>query len=100
LTLPDNITNTDNITASVRVTVANQPEPAVQENPADATAQIIQQTTAGLLNNVWNFIRGIFTSIMGKAASLPAIQTATAGLMNGVNFLKNGVVGRIINLFK
>lgn len=66
LTLPDNITNTNNLTASVNVTIlaqsATPPDNSLLQTTSPSTgSDIIQQTTAGLLNGINNFFNFIFS---------------------------------------
>ena len=65
LTLPDNITNTDNLTASVNVIVLAQTTSStdlLQTTSSSTGGDIIQNATSSLLNGVNNFFNFIFSS--------------------------------------
>lgn len=68
LTLPDNITNTNNVKASVNIIVAAQPAPVEQqpssvENIIQNVNDAVQNAGASLLNSVGKFVNFIFSPL-------------------------------------
>ncbi|MCX6722487.1 MAG: Ig-like domain-containing protein, partial [Candidatus Staskawiczbacteria bacterium] len=63
LIFPENITNINNLNANINVTVG-QPPLVVEEKVS--TIDVIQNTTSGLLNGAWNFIKWVVA--FGSAA--------------------------------
>ena len=89
LSLSENVTNTNNLMASVNVAVAEQPvEEPQAENPIEATVNVIEEAASTLINGAWNFIRWIFGSTSKAASSFPVIQKAGASLMQSLSFPK------------
>lgn len=63
----------------------NNSEPNVIESSVDAIGDVIQDSAAGLLNSILDFISGIFSIGIKQISSLPFIEKTTAGILQGVN---------------
>ena len=76
ITLPEKVTNTDNLKATANIIVAPQEQPTALQ----ALSGLIQSAVAGLLNGVWNLIKVITNSALKTASSISIVQKATASL--------------------
>jgi hypothetical protein len=61
-----------------------EPEPEVP-----SVGEIIQESAAGLLNSIIDFLKGIFIMGFEKISSLPIIKNATASILQNSEKLKD-----------
>ena len=102
LSLPENITNTNNITASANVIIA--PQPVQVETPvSDAvseTSEVIQNAAAGLMNGIVNFFKWIFGTVTQTISSVPAVQKVGTSLSQQTMSLSSGTAGLLQPIVK
>ena len=92
LVILENITNTNNLTATVNVVVAQQP---VTEETPTATTDVLQNASSSLLNGVFNFVKGAIS----KITSLSILQKIGFGLSEGLGVLKTQLLTSVQQAF-
>jgi hypothetical protein len=100
LTLPENITNTNNFNVNVNVTVGQQPveETPTIESPLEETTILIEDVSAGLSAGVWNFVKWIIMSPIKGLSSLPIVQKIGDRLAESASILQAGLLSPIQKL--
>jgi hypothetical protein len=87
LTLPENVTNTNNITASVNVIVA--------ENKPTA-GDLIESAASALTLPIWNYVKDFYGNMFNTVVTLDLFIKAKAELINPINEILK-LTGRLFN---
>ncbi len=66
LTLPSNVTNTDNLKAIVHVVVGETPVSEQPVSETEDTGTLIQEGASNLINGIWKFCQWILNSLFNK----------------------------------
>jgi len=76
LTLPETISNSNNLMANCKIIVqkpvAQEPEPQIESEEPPPVGEIVQEVTSALLDGMWQFIKWVFgASVSGVNKIIP-----------------------------